>query len=76
MQPVSNSAYFRMSKVDGAAAPLDLALDRRQALGLLLLAARGDLLHGSLCFLTIATPPVVPSARACSKRSSAVRSLP
>ncbi|MGW3660919.1 hypothetical protein ACWD6R_37100 [Streptomyces sp. NPDC005151] len=37
---------------------------------------RGEtLIHGSPCFLTIATPPVMPSARACSKRSSDVRSL-
>ncbi|MFB9581139.1 hypothetical protein [Streptomyces goshikiensis] len=33
-------------------------------------------IHGSPCFFTIATPPVVPSASARSKRSSEVRSLP
>ncbi len=76
MKSVSNSAYFRMSSRS--------MVPQRRSISALMATRdsgsscfpRGETrIHGSPCFLTIATP-VVPSSRACSKRSSDVRSLP
>lgn len=74
-KPVANSASFRMSIRSMVSQRRSIsAFSATRFSGYSCLPSDKILIHGSPCFLTMSTPPVVPSSSAVPKRGGASRS--
>ncbi|SEB98869.1 hypothetical protein SAMN05216532_0117 [Streptomyces sp. 2231.1] len=76
VKPVANSASLRMSIRSMVPQRRSIsAFSATRFSGSSCLPGGETLIHGSPCFVTMSTPPVVPSSSAASKRVRASRSL-